>query len=97
MCQTFTISVLPVFTDQAGAVLLLLWLFWMSTVWLDVQSEELPTRVAFLTSPSRMTSSLLNASNRIVSYVISYAFGFLLLPFHFPLMSFYMVYLFTVP
>ena len=39
------ISVLPKFTDQAGAVLLLLWLFWMSTVWLDAQSEELPTRV----------------------------------------------------
>ena len=24
-----------VFTDQAGAVLLLLWLFWMSAVWLE--------------------------------------------------------------
>lgn len=52
---------------------------------------------SWVTSPSRMTSSLLNTSNRIVSYVISYAFGFLLLPFYFPLMSFYMVYLFRVP
>ena len=37
----------PVFTDQAGAVLLLLWLFWMSTVWLDVSRKNCPPESAF--------------------------------------------------